>query len=232
MDKVINFDNLIKGERKKYHNPNKKTIQHPARAVVFGPSGSGKTNILLNLLFNPLMKMSYQKVYLYAKVLHEPKYEYLIKKFEKIEQKLSKQAKQPIQILYACDNLDEVIPVEQLDPEIQSVAIFDDYLNERNQDVIRNYFTFGRKFNVSSFYLSQNFFEVDRTIRGQCNYIISFRVQNQTDLKRIFNDAIQGIEWSTVKSVYDEAMRISPHNFIVIDSQTEDEERRVRIGIL
>lgn len=205
--KIINFDDLIKGERRKYKNPNKKTIQHSARAVVFGPSGCGKTNILLNLLFNPLMKMTYSRVYLYAKVLDEPKYEYLIKKFRKIEEKLSKQAKEEVQILFTTNKLDEVIPVEQLDPNVQSIAIFDDFLNEGNQEIIRNYFTFGRKFNNSSFYLAQNFFEVDRTVRGQCNYMILFRVANQTDLKRIYNDVVQGIEWNQLKTIYDEAIK-------------------------
>lgn len=182
MSKVINFDDLIKGEKKKYKNPNKKTIQHPARAVVFGPSGCGKTNILLNLLFNPLMKMHYSRVYLYAKVLDEPKYEYLIDKFRKIEKKLSRQAKEEVQILFTSNKLDEVIPVEQLDPNVQSVAIFDDFLCDKNDEVIKNYYIFGRKFNTTSFFLAQNFFEVDRTIRGQCNYMILFRVANQTDL--------------------------------------------------
>ena len=47
--------------------------------LIIGPSGSGKTNTLLHLTNNlhPI-----DKVYLYAKDLHEPKYEYLINKRE------------------------------------------------------------------------------------------------------------------------------------------------------
>ena len=51
----------------------------PFRMLIVGPSGSGKTNTLLHLINNlhPI-----DKIYLYAKDIHEPKYEYLINKRE------------------------------------------------------------------------------------------------------------------------------------------------------
>ena len=51
----------------------------PFRMLIIGPSGSGKTNILLHLIKNlhPI-----DKIYLYAKDLSEPKYEFLINKRE------------------------------------------------------------------------------------------------------------------------------------------------------
>ena len=47
--------------------------------LIIGPSGSGKSNTLLHLINNlhPI-----DKIYLYAKDRHEPKYEYLINKRE------------------------------------------------------------------------------------------------------------------------------------------------------
>ena len=47
------------------------------RMIIIGPSVSGKTNTLLHLIdrLHPI-----DKIYLYAKDLSEPKYEYLIKK--------------------------------------------------------------------------------------------------------------------------------------------------------
>src|SRR5687767_6392920 len=102
---IVNFDKVIPGEDKKYDNPNKLTLQHPCRCVIFGPSGSGKSNIILNLLFIKQMCMRYQRVLLYAKMLQEPKYEYLINRFRKIEEKLSKMEKRPVQILYTSNNL-------------------------------------------------------------------------------------------------------------------------------
>ena len=47
--------------------------------LIIGQSGSGKTNTLLHLI-NNLQRID--KIYLYAKDIHEPKYEYLIDKRE------------------------------------------------------------------------------------------------------------------------------------------------------
>ena len=53
--------------------------------MIIGGSGSGKTNALLNLINE--QNDDIDKIYLYAKDLSEPKYEYLIKKSENAEAK-------------------------------------------------------------------------------------------------------------------------------------------------
>ena len=55
---------------------------HPYRVLIIGGSGSGKTNALLNLIKEQDYHDVIDKIYLYAKDLSEPKYEYLIKKRE------------------------------------------------------------------------------------------------------------------------------------------------------
>ena len=52
----------------------------PCRKLIIGPSGSGKANTLLNLIQQD--NNFIDKIYLYAKDLEEPKYQYLIKKRE------------------------------------------------------------------------------------------------------------------------------------------------------
>ena len=58
--------------------------------LIIGPSGSGKTNTLLHLIdkLHPI-----DKIYLYAKDLSEPKYEYLINKREQVGIKMLQNAK-------------------------------------------------------------------------------------------------------------------------------------------
>ena len=51
----------------------------PYRMLIIGPSGSGKTNALLNLIQQDNNNLI-DKIYLYAKDLEEPKYQFLIKK--------------------------------------------------------------------------------------------------------------------------------------------------------
>ena len=71
-------------------NEKQKEDNWPFPMLIIGPSGSGKTNSLLHLIdkLHPI-----DKIYLYAKDLSEPKYEYLINKREKVGIKMLQNAK-------------------------------------------------------------------------------------------------------------------------------------------
>ena len=58
---------------------------HPYRILIIRGSGSGKTNALLNLINE---QDDIYKIYLFAKDLSEPKYEYLFKSVNVQEQKI------------------------------------------------------------------------------------------------------------------------------------------------
>ena len=74
---MINLDSIT-NENNKEHNEKWPYIpDHPYRILIIGGSGSGKTNALLNLINE---QDDIDKIYLYAKDLSKPKYEYLIKK--------------------------------------------------------------------------------------------------------------------------------------------------------
>ena len=68
---MLNLDKIV--------NNKNEDEDWPFRMLIIGPSGSGKTNTLLHLInnLNPI-----DKIYLYAKDLSEPKYEFLINKRE------------------------------------------------------------------------------------------------------------------------------------------------------
>ena len=76
---MINLDNIT-NENNKEHNEKSPFIpDHPYRILIIGGSGSGKTNALLILIKE---QDDIDKIYLYAKDLSKPKYEFLIKKRE------------------------------------------------------------------------------------------------------------------------------------------------------
>ena len=72
---MLNLDNIVSNKNTSSSEDN----NWPFRMLIIGSSGSGKTNTLLHLINNlhPI-----DKIYLYAKDIHEPKYEYLINKRE------------------------------------------------------------------------------------------------------------------------------------------------------
>ena len=72
---MLNLDNIVSNKNTSSSEDN----NWPFRMLIIGPSGSGKTNTLLHLI-NDLHPID--KIYLYAKDIHEPKYEYLINKRE------------------------------------------------------------------------------------------------------------------------------------------------------
>ena len=76
---MINLDNIT-SENNKEHNKKWPYIpDHPYIILIIGGFGSGKTNTLLNLINGQDV---IDKIYLYAKDLNEPKYEFLIKNCE------------------------------------------------------------------------------------------------------------------------------------------------------
>ena len=78
---MINLDNVV-NDNNKEHNENWPHVpDHPYRILIIGGSGSGKKNTLINLINE---QNEIDKIYLYAKDLREPKYEYLIKNRENV----------------------------------------------------------------------------------------------------------------------------------------------------
>ena len=76
---MINFDDYINGNKTEHNKNWPYTPDHPYRILIIEGSGSGKTNPLLNLINN---QPDIDKIYLYAKDLYEPKYQFLINKRE------------------------------------------------------------------------------------------------------------------------------------------------------
>ena len=79
--KKINFDDYT-NENKTEHNSKWPYIpDHSYRILIVGGSGSGKANALFKLINN---QSDIDKIYLYVRDRYEAKYQYLIKKREKV----------------------------------------------------------------------------------------------------------------------------------------------------
>ena len=86
---MFNLDN-IQNESNEDHNKKWPYIpDHPYRMLIVGGSGSGKTNSLLNLIKEQDGDNVIDKIYLNAKDINQPKYQFLIRKREDVEIKHS-----------------------------------------------------------------------------------------------------------------------------------------------
>ena len=131
------------------------------RMLICGNSVSGKTNLLYHMLFEPLLH--YDEIHLYAKNLGEEKYQNLMNKMNEISREVD------YDIMTATN--DKIIPINNLGYEDnQKIIIFDDYVCEKNQREIVDYFIQGRHKNCSVIYMSQNFYKTPRVIRLNCSH--------------------------------------------------------------
>ena len=172
------------------------------RMLICAPSGGGKTNLLLHMINKPLL--FFDKIYLYAKNLQQNKYQYLLKLFEPISKKYG------YDIIEASNG--EIIPLSEMDDKNQKLVIFDDYLNTgtKNDQEIRNYFTNSRNKNCSCIYLSQSFYNTDKTIRLNCSHYCIFDFPNTREKNLICKDL--GIDKEKYISATNE-----PYTFLYAD---------------
>ena len=83
-----------------------------------------------------------------------------------------------------CSN-DDIIPVEELkDDDAQKIVIFDDFICEKNQKPLIDYFIRGRHKNCSVIYLSQSFYKTPKDNRLNCSHfcVYDFPSSNERGL--------------------------------------------------
>ena len=98
---------------------------HPYRIIIIGGSGSGKTNALINLINE---QNDIDKIYLYARDLSEPKYEYLIKKREDVGIKHVNNPNAFIECSNTMNNVYENINDYNLIRKRKKLIVFDDMI--------------------------------------------------------------------------------------------------------
>ena len=145
------------------------------RMLICGNSGSGKTNLLYHMLMKPLLY--YDRIHLYVKNLEQQKYKDMLQTLTDISNSVGYN-------VLVCSN-DDIIPVEELkDDDAQKIVIFDDFICEKNQKPLIDYFIRGRHKNCSVIYLSQSFYKTPKDIRLNCSHfcVYDFPSSNERGL--------------------------------------------------
>jgi len=171
------------------------------RMLICGGSGSGKTNLLYHMLMKPLVY--YDQIHLYAKNLEQEKYQNMIKNFNVISQSVGYD-------VLVCSN-NEIVPVEDLmDDSAQKIVIFDDYVCDKNQKPLIDYFIRGRHKNCSVIYLSQSFYGTPKDIRLNCSHFCVYEFPSCNERSLISRELGVG------KEKYIKATK-KPYSFLYVD---------------
>ena len=157
------------------------------------PSGSGKTNTLMHMIYNLLY---YDKIYLYAKNLN------LLNIFEPISNDVG------YDIIEASNH--QIIPVSELTDDNQKSVIFDDFVCEKNQKPLIDYFIRGRHKTCSVIYLSKSYYKTPRDITLNCSHFCIYEFPCNDEKSLICG------ENNTPKEAYEKATK-DPYSFIYLD---------------
>ena len=156
---MYNLDNITNKNNKEHSEKWPYIPDHPYRILIIGGSGSGKTNAWLNLISQ---QDDIDKMYLYAKDLSEPKYEFLIKKREDAGIKHFNDTKAFIECSNTMDDVYENIDNYNPSRKRKILIVFDDMIadimtNKKFQAIIKELFIRCRKLNISLVFITQSF---------------------------------------------------------------------------
>ena len=170
------------------------------RMLICGGSGSGKTNLLYHMLTKPLVH--YDQIHLHAKNLEQEKYQNMKKIFDDISGSVGYD-------VLVCSN-DNILPVEVMEDDAQKIVIFDDYVCDKNQKPLVDYFIRGRHKNCSVIYLSQSFYGTPKDIRLNCSHFCVYEFPSSNERSLISR------ELSVDKEQYIKATK-KPFSFLYVD---------------
>ena len=178
---MIILDSITNKNSKKYIEKWPYITDNPYRILIIRGSGPGKTNVLFNLTNE---QKDIDKIYLYAKDLSEPKYEYLIKKRGNIG---IKHVNNLNAFTECSSNMDDVYGnIHDYNPsrKRQKLIVFDDMIadimaNEKFQAILKELFIRCRKLNISLVFISQSSFSVPKDVRLNSAHCLIMKTNNR-----------------------------------------------------
>ena len=213
---MLNLDSIVSNKNTSSSEDN----NWPFRMLIIGPSGSSKTNTLLHLINNlhPI-----DKIYLYAKDIHEPKYEYLINKREQAE---IKNLNDPHAFIEYSDDMNDVlddINDNNKNRDKKVLIVFDDMIadieyNKNFKRIIKELFYRARKINVSIIFITQSYFRALKHARLNSTHYILMRTGNKKELKRIAEEKSGHLDYKDFFKMYNYCTE-DPYSFMIIDTR-------------
>lgn len=224
---ISNVDELVNEYVPKTPARNKNPLapQWPARVIIVAPSGGGKTTILVNLVTKYL---EFDRIYIYVKDLSEDKYQFMIGYIEALQRKYNEENDTDKQFIWYSDRAEDIIKVNDLDPEYQNLVIIDDaVLDKTANSAAAELFIRGRKRNATIIYQTQSFFSMPKTIRLNANYLILMSAGSASEMRELAKTYATDLTYDEFKKLYRECTNTA-YGFMVIDKVTNKPPMKYR----
>ena len=155
--------------------------------MIIGGSGSGKTNALFNLTKE---QGDIDKIYLYVKDLSEPKYEFLIQKWEDAGIKHLNDPNAFIECSNTMGNVYENVDKYNPTTRRKILIVFDDMIaeimsNKKFHAVVKELFIRYRKLNISLVFITQSYFSVPKDVRLNSTHYLIMKINNKKELQNV-----------------------------------------------
>ena len=152
--------------------------------LIAGGTGTGKTNALYSYLLETSRpaKGTFKHIFVVYKT-DEPLYDDLKEQLGKGISFYKSIADLP--------SVDEFPDAIVNDFKYQYLVCLDDCVNDKDKasyTKVKNYFTYGRKKEITLCYLTQSFFDSDGFIRKQMSYLLLLSIKGKTDLNNILRE--------------------------------------------
>ena len=211
---MLNLDNTVSNKNTSSSEDN----NWPFRMLIIGPSGSGKTITLLHLINN---LHPTDKIYLHAKDIHEPKYEYLINERERAG---IKNLNDPNAFIEYSDDMNDVlddINNYNKNRDKKVLIVFDDMIadieyNRNFKQVIKELFYRAHKINISIVFITQSYFRALKDARLNSTHYIIMKINNKKELKRIAEEKSGRLDYKDFLKMYNYCTQ-DPYSFMTID---------------
>ena len=209
---MINLDSITNENNKKHNEKWPYIPDHPYRIIIIGGSRSGKTNALLNLIKEQDYHDVIDKIYLYARDLSEPKYQFLIKKREDAG---IKHVNNPNAFIVCSNTMDDVYKdIDNYNPKRDKkvLIVFDDMIadimtNKKFQAIIKELFIRCRKLNISLVFITQSYFSVPKDVRLNSTHYLIMKINNKRELQNITNNHSADIDYQDSMKIYRECTK-------------------------
>ena len=154
--------------------------------LIIGGSGLGKTNALLNLIKEQEINSLNDKIYLYAKDLSEPKYQFLVRKLEDVRIKHLNDPEAFIEYSQYMDDVYNNINDYNPNRKRKTLIVFDGLIadimnNKKFQAIIKELFIRCRKVNISFVFITQSYFSVRKEVRLNATHYLIMKIHNRRE---------------------------------------------------